>query len=35
MGICRECLAPQGVAFFSYNCYPGGHLRQMLHGMLR
>ena len=35
MGICRECLAPQGVAFVSYNCYPGGHLRQMLRGMLR
>lgn len=33
--ICRECLSPQGVAFVSYNCYPGGHLRQMLRGMLR
>ncbi len=33
--ICRECLAPQGVAFVSYNCYPGGHLRQMLRDMLR
>jgi SAM-dependent methyltransferase len=33
--ICRECLAPAGVAFVSYNCYPGGHLRQMLRDMLR
>ncbi len=31
---CRRLLAPQGVAFVSYNVYPGGHLRQMLREML-
>lgn len=35
LSICRECLAPAGVALISYNCYPGGHLRQMFRGMLR
>ena len=33
--ICRACLAPEGVALVSYNCYPGGYLRQMLREMLR
>jgi SAM-dependent methyltransferase len=28
-------LSPHGVAFFSYNTYPGFHLRQMLREMLR
>ncbi len=27
---CRRLLAPQGVAFVSYNVYPGGHVRKML-----
>ena len=31
---CRRFLAPQGVAFVSYNVYPGGHVRQMLREML-
>jgi SAM-dependent methyltransferase len=28
-------LSPHGVAMFSYNCYPGFHLRQMVREMLR
>ena len=31
---CRRFLAPQGVAYVSYNVYPGGHLRTMLREML-
>jgi SAM-dependent methyltransferase len=34
IAICRERLAPQGIAFISYNVYPGRHLRQMLREML-
>lgn len=26
--LCRELLAPNGIAFVSYNCYPGWYLRQ-------
>ncbi|HEV7928351.1 MAG TPA: class I SAM-dependent methyltransferase [Verrucomicrobiae bacterium] len=33
--ICRLALAPHGLAFISYNAYPGGHLRQMLGEMMR
>jgi SAM-dependent methyltransferase/methyltransferase-like protein len=32
--ICRLSLAPEGVAFISYNAFPGGHLRQMLREMM-
>jgi methyltransferase-like protein/SAM-dependent methyltransferase len=32
--ICRSCLAPQGVAYISYNVYPGCHLREITRGML-
>ena len=28
--ICRRHLAPEGVAYISYDTYPGGHLRQIL-----
>lgn len=28
--LCRRHLAPNGVAFISYNAYPGCHIRQML-----
>jgi methyltransferase-like protein len=35
MLVCRKCLAPQGVAFVSYNAYPGSHMRQMVREMLR
>lgn len=31
----RRLLAPRGVAYLSYNAYPGGHLRQMVREMLR
>jgi SAM-dependent methyltransferase len=32
--ICKMNLAAQGVAYVSYNTYPGGHLRQMLREMM-
>lgn len=35
LALIRECLAPHGVAFVSYNAMPGGHLRQMIRDMLR
>jgi SAM-dependent methyltransferase len=34
MAICRGNLAPNGVAFVSYNTFPGCHLRKMMRGML-
>ena len=33
--ICKMNLATQGVAYVSYNTYPGGHLRQMLREMMQ
>ena len=33
--IVRDRLAPSGVAYVSYNAYPGGHLREMVSGMMR
>lgn len=33
--ICREMLNPQGVAYISYNAYPGNHLRDLVRGMIR
>ncbi|MHB8973313.1 MAG: methyltransferase regulatory domain-containing protein [Pirellulaceae bacterium] len=30
LAICAECLAPQGVAYISYNTYPGWHMRGMM-----
>ena len=35
LAICAAHLSPQGVAFFSYNAYPGFHLRAMVREMLR
>ena len=35
MAVCRELLAPAGIAFISYNAYPGRHVRVMLREMLR
>ncbi len=35
MALCHRLLAPQGIAFISYNAYPGRHVRQMLREMLR
>jgi len=32
--LCRRCLSPAGVAFISYNAYPGRHFRQMVREML-
>jgi len=32
--VCRALLAPQGIAFVSYNTLPGGHLRNMVREML-
>ena len=32
--VCRENLAPHGVAYISYNAHPGGHLRKMLREMM-
>jgi SAM-dependent methyltransferase len=29
LAVCRELLAPNGVAYVSYNAYPAGHLRQL------
>lgn len=34
LGLCRDCLAPQGVAFISYNALPGRHVRIMLREMM-
>ncbi|MGA2436103.1 MAG: class I SAM-dependent methyltransferase, partial [Bryobacteraceae bacterium] len=34
LAICKANLAPHGVAFVSYNAYPGRYLRQMLREML-
>lgn len=34
MAVCAEWLAPQGIAFISYNAYPGSHARQMLREMM-
>jgi SAM-dependent methyltransferase len=34
LAVCRERLAPHGIAFVSYNALPGGHVRQMLREML-
>lgn len=34
LALCRECLVPDGIAYISYNALPGGHLRQMIRGMM-
>jgi len=34
LAVCRERLAPQGIAYISYNAYPGRHVRQMLREMM-
>lgn len=33
--VCRAHLAPQGIAFVSYNAYPGGHVRTMLRELMQ
>lgn len=35
MHICRERLTPNGVAFISYNTYPGWHMRGAVRDMMR
>ena len=35
LAICRAHLAPQGVAYISYNVYPGSHVRDAVRGMMR
>jgi SAM-dependent methyltransferase len=32
--ICRDNLAPEGLAYISYNCFPGWHLRLLIREML-
>jgi SAM-dependent methyltransferase len=32
--LCRQALAPKGIAYLSYNTYPGSHVRQMLRDMM-
>ena len=34
LAICRDHLAPQGIAYVSYNTYPGWHLRRMVREMI-
>jgi methyltransferase-like protein len=34
LALCRELLAPHGVAYVNYNTYPGWHLQGMLRDML-
>lgn len=34
LGVCHDRLAPQGVAFVSYNALPGRHFRQILREMM-
>ena len=34
LAVCRERLTGEGIAFISYNAYPGGHMRQMLREMM-
>ena len=35
LAVCRARLAPHGVAYVSYNVYPGGHLRQAVRRVLQ
>ena len=35
MSLCRNRLAPHGIAFVSYNAYPGCHMRNMMREMLQ
>ena len=34
LALCRSCLSPQGIAYISYNVYPGCHLRAIVRGMM-
>ncbi|MBV8813055.1 MAG: methyltransferase regulatory domain-containing protein [Verrucomicrobia bacterium] len=35
LALCRDMLAPQGIAYISYNAYPGNHLRELSRGIVR
>jgi methyltransferase-like protein len=35
LGICRELLAPHGIAYVSYNAYPESHFRDLGRGLMR
>jgi methyltransferase-like protein len=35
MALCGRSLAANGVAYISYNAYPGNHLRDLVRGMMR
>ena len=35
LSICQEMLNPNGVAYVSYNAYPGSHFRDLARGMMR
>ena len=35
LDICKANLAPHGVAFISYNAYPGGHIRDTIRRMMQ
>lgn len=35
LDVCRQNLSPNGVAYISYNAYPGGHFRDMTREMMR
>jgi methyltransferase-like protein/2-polyprenyl-3-methyl-5-hydroxy-6-metoxy-1,4-benzoquinol methylase len=34
LNTCRDCLSPQGVAYISYNTYPGWHFRNVVRDMM-
>ena len=33
--LCRELLSPHGIAYVSYNTYPGWHMRELVRDMMR
>lgn len=35
LALCRACLAPDGLAYISYNAYPGFHMREISRTMLQ
>jgi methyltransferase-like protein len=35
LALCRQLLTPQGIAYISYNAYPGNHLHDLARGIIR
>ena len=35
LALCRELLTPHGIAYISYNAYPGNHLHDLARGIIR